>query len=117
MTSGAVHRWNAEIQEGIFNMAELFIDMCVARLQHLPIHHEILNILTLVILYVFIQFSYCRPTFIHVPEILRRFARISIWQLPSNVSGTCTSILFSKFRISPIEPVYLCLIAKQICRK
>eukprot|EP00105_Crassostrea_gigas_P001822 XP_011414140.1 PREDICTED: ubiquitin carboxyl-terminal hydrolase 24 [Crassostrea gigas] len=48
MTSGAVHRWNAEIQEGIFNMAELFIDMCVARLQHLPIHHEILNILTLV---------------------------------------------------------------------
>lgn len=53
MTSGAVHRWNAEIQEGIFNMAELFIDMCVARLQHLPIHHEILNILTLVILYFF----------------------------------------------------------------
>lgn len=48
MTSGAVHRWNTEIQEGIFNMAELFIDMCVARLQHLPIHHEILNILTLV---------------------------------------------------------------------
>lgn len=53
MTSGAVHRWNTEIQEGIFNMAELFIDMCVARLQHLPIHHEILNILTLVILYLF----------------------------------------------------------------
>ncbi|XP_062568779.1 ubiquitin carboxyl-terminal hydrolase 24-like [Saccostrea cucullata] len=48
MTSGAVHRWNTEIQEGIFNMAELFIDMCVARLQHLPVHHEILNILTLV---------------------------------------------------------------------
>ena len=48
MTSAAVHRWNAEIQEGIFNMSQLLIELVVARLQHEPVPIDLLNVLTMV---------------------------------------------------------------------
>lgn len=108
MTSGAVHRWNTEIQEGIFNMAELFIDMCVARLQHLPIHHEILNILTLVILYIFFSIQLLKTNFY---SCARNIHNVCENLIMANVLK-CSKI--SKFRItgSHREPIYLCLIAK-----
>ncbi|XP_063403289.1 ubiquitin carboxyl-terminal hydrolase 24-like [Mytilus trossulus] len=35
--SPAVHRWNTEIQEGIFNMLQLLVDLVATRIQHLPV--------------------------------------------------------------------------------
>lgn len=48
LTSTAVHRWNTEIQEGINNMLQLLIDLVVARLQHLPVHQHLMDVLTMV---------------------------------------------------------------------
>ncbi len=48
LTSSATHRWQAEIQEGIFNMLELFIDLVVTRLQHDPVPTQLLTILAMV---------------------------------------------------------------------
>ncbi|KAJ8306054.1 hypothetical protein KUTeg_016599 [Tegillarca granosa] len=47
MTSAAVHRWSTDIQEGIFNMLQLFIDLVVARLQHQPVPVTLLDVLTM----------------------------------------------------------------------
>lgn len=46
--SNAVHRWNTEIQEGINNMLQLLIDLVVARLQHLPVHQQLMEVLCMV---------------------------------------------------------------------
>lgn len=45
MTYSAVHRWNGEIQEGIFNMLQLFIDLVATRLQYLPVPINLLDVL------------------------------------------------------------------------
>ena len=34
MISGAVHRWGPEIQEGIYHMAQLLVDLVATQLQH-----------------------------------------------------------------------------------
>ena len=43
LNSGAVRRWNAEIQRGIYNMLELFIDLLVCSLRHRPVPVAMLN--------------------------------------------------------------------------
>lgn len=43
LNSGAVHRWNPEIQRGIYNMLELFIDLLAVRLKHNPVPIAMLN--------------------------------------------------------------------------
>lgn len=48
LMSNAVHRWNTEIQEGINNMLQLLIDLVVARLQHLPVHQNLMDVLATV---------------------------------------------------------------------
>jgi hypothetical protein len=48
LTSSATHRWQAEIQEGIYNMLELYIDLVITRLQHDPVPISLLNILATV---------------------------------------------------------------------
>ncbi|XP_077980970.1 ubiquitin carboxyl-terminal hydrolase 24-like [Glandiceps talaboti] len=45
MTSGAVHRWGSEIQDGIYYMLQLLIDLIATRLKHDPIPVGLLNIL------------------------------------------------------------------------
>ncbi|KAL4237153.1 Ubiquitin carboxyl-terminal hydrolase 24 [Mactra antiquata] len=47
MTSTAVHRWGTEIQEGIFNMLQLLVDLVAARLQHQPVHQHLLDVLSM----------------------------------------------------------------------
>ncbi|KAL3868453.1 hypothetical protein ACJMK2_041259 [Sinanodonta woodiana] len=47
MTASAVHKWNTEIQEGIFSMLQLLIDLVVARLQHLPVHIILMDVLAM----------------------------------------------------------------------
>ena len=48
LTSNATAKWHSEIQEGIFNMVELFIDMCLVRLPQEPlIPISVLNTLAL----------------------------------------------------------------------
>ncbi len=48
MVSNAVHRWGAEIQEGIYNMLQLTVDLIAARLKHKPVPVELLGVLTMV---------------------------------------------------------------------
>ncbi len=43
LNSGAVQRWNSEIQKGIYNMLELFIDLLVVRMKHKPVPVHMLN--------------------------------------------------------------------------
>ena len=43
LNSGAVRRWNPEIQKGIYNMLELFFDLLVCRLRHKPVPVSMLN--------------------------------------------------------------------------
>jgi ubiquitin carboxyl-terminal hydrolase 9/24 len=42
--SPAVHRWNTEIQEGIFNMLQLLVDLVAVRLQHLPVPKGLMDV-------------------------------------------------------------------------
>ena len=48
LTSGAVHRWGREIQDGIYDMLQLLIDLVATRVQHLPVPIDLLEILALV---------------------------------------------------------------------
>ena len=43
LNSGAVRRWNPEIQRGIYNMLELFFDLLLSRLKHKPVPVLMLN--------------------------------------------------------------------------
>ena len=43
LNSGAVNRWNPEIQRGIYNMLEYFLDLLVVRLRHKPVPVAMLN--------------------------------------------------------------------------
>jgi ubiquitin carboxyl-terminal hydrolase 9/24 len=45
LTSNATFRWHTEIQEGIYNMLELFIDLILARLPHAPVPVSMLGTL------------------------------------------------------------------------
>ncbi|ELT87806.1 hypothetical protein CAPTEDRAFT_215537 [Capitella teleta] len=47
MTSGAVLRWGREIQEGIYDMLQLLIDLVAIRLRHEPIPVELLGVIAL----------------------------------------------------------------------
>jgi ubiquitin carboxyl-terminal hydrolase 9/24 len=47
MTSGAVLRWGREIQEGIYDMLQLFVDLVSTRLRYEPVPVELLNVLAL----------------------------------------------------------------------
>ncbi|XP_022101626.1 ubiquitin carboxyl-terminal hydrolase 24-like isoform X2 [Acanthaster planci] len=49
MVSNAVHRWGAEIQEGIYNMLQLTVDLVAARLKHKPVPVDLLGVLTMVL--------------------------------------------------------------------
>lgn len=48
MTSKAVHRWGAEIHEGIYNMLQLFIELVAVRLKYKPVPIELLEVLGMV---------------------------------------------------------------------
>lgn len=59
LTSVAVHKWVAEIQEGIFNMLTLLVDLVVARLHHHPVSLVLMDTLNLVrVKYSFLTFLY-----------------------------------------------------------
>ncbi|XP_070563005.1 ubiquitin carboxyl-terminal hydrolase 24-like isoform X2 [Ptychodera flava] len=47
LTSGAVHRWGTDIQEGIYNMLQLLIDFIAARLKYDPAPIGLLGVLGL----------------------------------------------------------------------
>ncbi|XP_064607447.1 ubiquitin carboxyl-terminal hydrolase 24-like isoform X2 [Liolophura sinensis] len=47
LASSAVHKWGTEIQEGIYNMLQLLVDLVVARLQHSPAPVDLLDVLAL----------------------------------------------------------------------
>ncbi|XP_052775472.1 ubiquitin carboxyl-terminal hydrolase 24-like isoform X3 [Mya arenaria] len=47
LTSNAVHRWSTDIHEGIFNMLQLLVDLCVARLKQQPVHQLLMDILAM----------------------------------------------------------------------
>ncbi|XP_038074652.1 ubiquitin carboxyl-terminal hydrolase 24-like isoform X2 [Patiria miniata] len=49
MVSNAVHRWGAEIQEGIYNMLQLTVDLIAARLKHKPVPVDLLGVLSMVL--------------------------------------------------------------------
>ena len=48
LTSPATSKWNAEIQEGILDMAELFVETLTARLEYPPVPNKLLETLALV---------------------------------------------------------------------
>ena len=48
LTAGAVHRWGPEIQEGIYNMLQLLIDLVATRIKYSPVPIGLLNVLSLV---------------------------------------------------------------------
>ena len=48
LTSNATQRWALDIQEGIYEMVDLFIDLIVARLDTEPVPVGLLNILAMV---------------------------------------------------------------------
>ena len=48
MTSGAVHRWGSEIQEGVYTMLQLLVDLVAARLHHNPVPLCLLDVLAMV---------------------------------------------------------------------
>jgi hypothetical protein len=43
LNSGAVRRWNPEIQKGIYNMLKLFFDLLVCQLRLKPVPVSMLN--------------------------------------------------------------------------
>ena len=47
LTSKATYGWQAEVQEGIYNMLELFIDLVLARLPTEPVPINLLNVLAM----------------------------------------------------------------------
>ena len=48
MTSGPVRRWGPEIQEGIYDMLQLFVELTAVRLRYEPVHCGLLHILAMV---------------------------------------------------------------------
>jgi len=49
--SAAVHRWGIDIQEGIFDMLQLLIDLIATRLRYEPVPIDLLHVLAMVHLY------------------------------------------------------------------
>ena len=47
LTSNATSKWHSEIQEGIYNMLELFLDLIIVRLPNAPVPVTMLNTLAL----------------------------------------------------------------------
>jgi len=50
LTSQAVNRWAFDIQEGIYDMVELFVDLMAYRMKHEPIPTDLLQTLAMVCL-------------------------------------------------------------------
>ena len=48
LTSAAVHRWGTDIQEGIYTMLQLLVDLVATRLQHQPVPVGLLGVLSTV---------------------------------------------------------------------
>lgn len=48
LTAGAVHRWGTDIQEGVYTMLQLLVDLVAARLLHKPVPIGLLNVLSMV---------------------------------------------------------------------
>jgi len=48
LTSAAVHRWGIDIQEGIFDMLQLLIDLIATRLRYEPVPVDLLHVLAMV---------------------------------------------------------------------
>jgi len=48
LTSAAVHRWGIDIQEGIFDMLQLLIDLIATRLHYEPVPVDLLHVLAMV---------------------------------------------------------------------
>lgn len=48
LTSPAVHRWGIDIQEGIFDMLQLLIDLIATRLRCEPVPVDLLHVLAMV---------------------------------------------------------------------
>ena len=48
LTSAAVHRWGIDIQEGIFDMLQLLIDLIATRLRYEPVPADLLHVLAMV---------------------------------------------------------------------
>jgi len=48
LTSNAIYRWASEIQEGIYTMCEMFLDLIVARLTYEPVPFQLMQTLGLV---------------------------------------------------------------------
>jgi len=48
LTSAAVHRWGIDIQEGIFDMLQLLIDLIATRLRYEPVPVDLLHVLSVV---------------------------------------------------------------------
>jgi len=46
--SAAVHRWGIDIQEGIFDMLQLLIDLIATRLRYEPVPVDMLHVLSMV---------------------------------------------------------------------
>ena len=49
LTSAAVHRWGIDIQEGIFDMLQLLIDLIATRLRYEPVPVDLLHVLAMVL--------------------------------------------------------------------
>ncbi|XP_064624443.1 ubiquitin carboxyl-terminal hydrolase 24-like isoform X2 [Lineus longissimus] len=47
LTAGAVHRWGTDIQEGVYTMLQLLVDLVAARLLHKPVPIGLLNVLSM----------------------------------------------------------------------
>ena len=48
MTTGAVRRWGPEIQDGVYHMLQLLIDLVATALQHDTVPVGLLNVLVMV---------------------------------------------------------------------
>lgn len=48
LMSAAVHRWGIDIQEGIFDMLQLLIDLIATRLRYEPVPVDLLHVLAMV---------------------------------------------------------------------
>ena len=48
MTSGAVHRWGPEIQQGIYDMLQMLVDLVATRLNSPSVNIDLMRVLELV---------------------------------------------------------------------
>ena len=80
LSSNATLKWNAEIQEGIYVMSELYIETITARLEYDPVPNKLLETLSLVsfIIFIFINTRNCYNSTIISMEFNQIFD-INVW--------------------------------------